>query len=172
MNIYEKIFARLEELHMSQTELSRRTGIATSTISDWRKKKINPQADKLVIICKALDISLVDLLCDEEETEKTGPIDYMPDKKQVHDIAYLSNKGRYTIFRFNNETLTFIAPRSLEKYDSVTEWDHGYIAVMTKYSHNKDLEEEYIDLVPILKNLYMDEDRFLNAIKKVEVSYD
>ena len=46
MKIYEKIFARLEELHMSQTELSRRTGIATSTISDWRKKQINPQAEK------------------------------------------------------------------------------------------------------------------------------
>ena len=67
MNIYEKIFARLEELHMSQIELSRRTGIATSTISDWRKKKINPQADKLVAICKALDMSLVNLLCDEED---------------------------------------------------------------------------------------------------------
>ncbi|MEI3197700.1 MAG: helix-turn-helix transcriptional regulator [Lachnospiraceae bacterium] len=50
---------------MSQTELSRRTGIATSTISDWRKKQINPQADKLAAICKALDMSLVDLLCDE-----------------------------------------------------------------------------------------------------------
>ena len=52
---------------MSQSELSRRTGIATSTISDWRKKKINPQADKLVTICKALDMSLADLLCDEED---------------------------------------------------------------------------------------------------------
>ena len=67
MNIYERIFARLEELHMSQIELSRQTGIASSTISDWRKKKINPQADKLVSICKALDMSLVDLLCDEED---------------------------------------------------------------------------------------------------------
>lgn len=67
MNIYERIFARLEELHMSQIELSRRAGIATSTISDWRKKQINPQADKLVSICKALDMSLVDLLCDEED---------------------------------------------------------------------------------------------------------
>ena len=67
MNIYEKIFARLEEINMSQIELSRRTGIATSTISDWRKKQINPQADKLVAICKALDMSLVDLLCDEED---------------------------------------------------------------------------------------------------------
>lgn len=67
MEIYEKIFSRLEELHMSQTELSKRTGIATSTISDWRKKKINPQADKLVAICKALDMPLVDLLCDEDD---------------------------------------------------------------------------------------------------------
>lgn len=37
-------FDRLAELYMSQIELSRRNGIATSTISDWRKKKINPQA--------------------------------------------------------------------------------------------------------------------------------
>ena len=71
MNIYEKIFDRLKELHMSQIELSRRTGIATSTISDWRKKKINPQADKLVTICKALDMSLVDLLCEKEDNTES-----------------------------------------------------------------------------------------------------
>lgn len=80
MNIYEKIFDRLTELHMSQIELSRRTGIATSTISDWRKKKINPQADKLVAICKALDMPLVDLLCDEEDKKNTVLItDYVID---------------------------------------------------------------------------------------------
>jgi transcriptional regulator with XRE-family HTH domain len=86
MNIYEKIFARLEELHMSQIELSRKTGIATSTISDWRKKKINPQADKLVTICKALDMSLVDLLCDEEETEQPIQTDYLLDKKHIIEV--------------------------------------------------------------------------------------
>ena len=59
MKIYEKIFERLEELNMSQIELSGRTGIATSTISDWRKKQINPQADKLVPICKALEMSII-----------------------------------------------------------------------------------------------------------------
>lgn len=67
MKIYEKIFARLEELHMSQTELSRRTGISTSTINDWKKKKINPQADKLVAVCRALDMSLEELLGCEED---------------------------------------------------------------------------------------------------------
>ena len=82
MYIYEKIFARLEELHMSQIELSRRTGIATSTISDWRKKKINPQADKLVDICKALDMALVDLLCDEEDKKsKIMTLDYISDEE-------------------------------------------------------------------------------------------
>jgi len=84
MSIYEKIFERLEELKMSQIELSRRTGIATSTISDWRKKKINPQAEKLVSICKALEISLADLLCDEED--RTNEIllgDYINDDQII-----------------------------------------------------------------------------------------
>lgn len=90
MNIYEKIFARLEELHMSQTELSRRTGIATSTISDWRKKQINPQADKLVAICKALEISLADLLCDEEEDEQQVAVDYLFDDKYILELAEAS----------------------------------------------------------------------------------
>jgi len=86
MNIYEKIFARLDELHMSQIELSRRTGIATSTISDWRKKKINPQADKLVPICKALDMSLVDLLCDEtDKSNATLTVDYVIDGQFLID---------------------------------------------------------------------------------------
>ena len=87
MNIYEKIFDRLAELHMSQIELSRRTGIATSTISDWRKKKINPQADKLVAICKALDMSLVDLLCDgDEKEEKVIQTDYIFDERRMIEV--------------------------------------------------------------------------------------
>ena len=86
MKIYEKIFARLEELHMSQTELSRRTGIATSTISDWRKKQINPQADKLVSICKALDMTLVELLCVEENEEQTATNDYASEENYMIEL--------------------------------------------------------------------------------------
>lgn len=92
MNIYEKIFVRLEEIHMSQIELSRRTGIATSTISDWRKKKINPQADKLVAICKALDMSLVDLLCDEEDkSNEILTADYVVDDQIIIDSIEASS---------------------------------------------------------------------------------
>lgn len=53
-----------------------------------------------------------------------------------------------------------------------SKWDHGYLVVMAKYAHNQDEEEEYIDLIPILKNLYYDAHKFLTPIKKVRVQYD
>lgn len=86
--------------------------------------------------------------------------------------AYLTNEGRYTVFRFGDETLKFIAPYSLEKYEEIKEWDMGYIVVMTKYSHSKELIEEYIDLRPILDNLNIDKKLFLTPIKEVQIKYD
>ena len=50
------------------------------------------------------------------------------------------------------------------------EWDHGYLVVMAKYK-NQPVEEEYIDLEPILNNLYIDPDAFLTPIKKVSLQY-
>ena len=37
--ISERIFCVMEQKNITQLELSRRTGIATSNISDWKKKK-------------------------------------------------------------------------------------------------------------------------------------
>ena len=85
--------------------------------------------------------------------------------------AYLSNEGQYTIFSFGDFRLKFIAPYSLERYESVVNWDNGYLVVMAKYAHNKDSEEEYIDLLPILKSLYINPKDFLSPIKSVEVRY-
>lgn len=59
----------------------------------------------------------------------------------------------------------------MEHYESVVQWDKGYLVVMAKYAHNNDLEEEYIDLIPILRSLYITPDEFLKPIKKVEVKY-
>ena len=41
----------------------------------------------------------------------------------------------------------------------------------TKYQHNKKSEEEYIDLIPILKDLYIDVVHFLKPIKEVRLAY-
>ena len=75
-------------------------------------------------------------------------------------VATLSNDKNYTVFQFGNHVIRFVAPYSLERYT----------AVMAKYKHNEKPEEEYIDLVPILQNLYFDVDKFLNPIKSVEVA--
>ena len=86
--------------------------------------------------------------------------------------AILSSEKDYTIFRFNNHVIRFKSPYSLEKYTEIKEWDAGYIVVMAKYLHNSKEEEEYIDLVPILRKLYYDVESFLKPIKKVRISYD
>ena len=85
-------------------------------------------------------------------------------------MAYLSNNGSYTLFTFRDRTIKFLTSKNLEKYTSVVEWDNGYLVVMSK-NYNQDECEDYIDLIPILRNLYMDEDEFLKDIKGVEIRY-
>ena len=53
----------------------------------------------------------------------------------------------------------------------VVRWDDGYLVVLAKYSHNTEPEEEYIDLKPILKDLYLDSATFLKPIKSVRIAY-
>ena len=87
-------------------------------------------------------------------------------------VAYLSNEGRYTIFRYGDGRLKFIGPYSLERYTEVKEWDQGYLVVMAKYTHSEQEIEEYIDLLPVLDSLQMDREQFLKTIQTVEVLYD
>ena len=47
---------------MSQKEFSDRTGIAQSSISDWKRKKTNPVSEKILIICDVLDVTPYELL--------------------------------------------------------------------------------------------------------------
>ncbi len=86
--------------------------------------------------------------------------------------AYLSNQKDYTVFRFGEKRLKFRAPYSLQRYTDVKSWDNGYIVAMAKYSHHEKPIEEYIDLIPILKDLRLDAKRFLSPISNVKVQYD
>lgn len=62
MTISERIFLLLEEKGISQLEFSKGTGIAQSTVSDWKRKGTNPNADKIAAISKFLGVSLEWLL--------------------------------------------------------------------------------------------------------------
>ncbi len=61
-----KIFELLKERNMSQKEFAQKTGIAESTISDWKKKKTNPVSDKILIICEVLGVTPYELLTGAE----------------------------------------------------------------------------------------------------------
>lgn len=88
----------------------------------------------------------------------------------MKDYAILTSDGKYTVFEFNNHKIRFVTSKRLEKYTKVIEWDHGYLVVMAKYTGTDELEE-YIDLIPILENLYYDAEEFLKEIKEVRIGY-
>lgn len=90
MIISERIFQIMEEKEMQQIELSERTGIAQSTIADWKRLKTNPSADKIMIICDALNVSPEDILFDTM-TPKQKVI-YATEKIQNGKIT--RNQGR------------------------------------------------------------------------------
>lgn len=84
--------------------------------------------------------------------------------------AILSNDKMFTSFKFGKYNIRFKTFPQLECYTKIVKWDHGYIVVMAKYEGCEE-EEEYIDLIPILENLYFNVDEFLKPIEKVRVEY-
>lgn len=91
-----------------------------------------------------------------------------PVKTNAPDTAILSSKGGFTTFSFGGNTVKFLTPK-LVRYTRVLKWDDGYLEVGADYGKGE--VEEYIDLDPILEDLYLDPREFLSAISNVEVRY-
>jgi transcriptional regulator with XRE-family HTH domain len=70
MIISERIFKILKEKQISQKTFSQETGIAQSTISDWKRKKTNPASDKIMLICNVLGVTPYELLSGTDTTLK------------------------------------------------------------------------------------------------------
>ncbi|SES87398.1 Transcriptional regulator, contains XRE-family HTH domain [Pseudobutyrivibrio sp. C4] len=83
MTITERIFFLIKERGLSQNAFGKAAGIAPSTISDWKRKGHTPSADKIMDICKALDVTPEQLLTgkdiDENYIEPT--VDYVARKQ-------------------------------------------------------------------------------------------
>ncbi len=57
MTISDRIFERIRQLSITQKEFAEKAGIRQSTISEWKKNKTNPSSDKILPICKVLDVT-------------------------------------------------------------------------------------------------------------------
>ena len=110
MIISERIFKILEAKHMSQNAFAKKVGLAGSTISDWKTKKTNPSADKIMDICNALDVTSEQLLTgkgiDENDTEykpkkaKEEPELSKADIRIIKDIHAMKDAQRKRLMKY------------------------------------------------------------------------
>ncbi len=95
---------------MSQNAFAKKVGLAGSTISDWKTKKTNPSADKIMDICNALEITPEQLLTgkgidedDVENNEKKGkrePEISRADMRILEDIHGMKAEQRKRLMKY------------------------------------------------------------------------
>lgn len=171
MELKDEVRSLRESTGMSRQDFAKYFEIPYRTLQDWElgNRRMPEYLFRLMEYKTRLEgLCLPKNMSAGKVTQVVGE----PSINKLSHTAYLSNIGRYTVFRFRESRLKFIAPYSLERYDRVKEWDNGYLVVLTKYSHLDHLIDEYIDLAPILDHLVIDKDKFLRPIHNVEVSYD
>ena len=98
MTVSERIIKVLKERNMTQAEFAKQVGIATSTISEWKKKKTNPTSEKIMVICKVLGVTPEWLLSGIEKngSRKSRADWYVVGKKTElgHLINAYNNMGK------------------------------------------------------------------------------
>ena len=61
----DAILSKRDELHLSQTELSARTGIGRTVLEELEKSRLEPSMDQLLTLADVLDLRISDLLEDD-----------------------------------------------------------------------------------------------------------
>lgn len=110
MIISERIFKILKDKNMSQNAFAKKVGLASSTISDWKTKKTNPSADKIMDICAVLNVTPEQLLTgkgiDEDYVEsnskksKSEPEISKADVRIIEDIHGMKEAQRKRLMKY------------------------------------------------------------------------
>ena len=94
---------------MTQKDFAIKTGISQSTISDWKTKRTNPAADKIMVICDVLGVTPEELLTSGDQFKSYEP-----------DVVFVIEPGT-------------------EKYaliESIKQMDEGQIKRLSAYIRN------------------------------------
>ena len=107
MTISERVFERLKQISMTQKEFAEKSGIKESTISEWKKNKTNPSSDKILSICRTLDVtpewllSGVDPAASRGKTQEYYVIDVNTDSgKLIAEFNKLDKSARDRILGY------------------------------------------------------------------------
>ena len=101
----------MKERGISQKSFSEKTGIAQSTISDWKRKKTNPAADKILIICEVLNVSPYMLLFGEDKK-----LDYCVIDKETDEYWLIKQFNQFNL-SYKNRLLGY-AKALVEMYQN------------------------------------------------------
>jgi len=58
VNLYKKFESLLKERNVTAYQVSKNTGIATATLSEWKKGTYTPKADKLLKIAQYFEVPI------------------------------------------------------------------------------------------------------------------
>lgn len=64
--MYEKFAKLLEDRDLTAYRVSKDTGIATSTLTEWKNGTYTPKVDKLMVLANYFDVPIEYFLKDEE----------------------------------------------------------------------------------------------------------
>lgn len=115
----------MSERKITQSELSKRTGIRQSSISDWLNGRYEPKQDKIYLLAQALGVSPSWLL-GYDETTSNQTEGYYVDPETAEFAEYLRTRPE--------ARLLFSASRGISKEDM--EKAVEYIELL-KLKHNK-----------------------------------
>ena len=121
----ERLNSILQKRNLSQADLSKMTGIRSSSISDWLNGKYEPKQDKISIIAEALNVSPVWLI-GYDDTSSNQSEGYYVDPETAEYAEYLRTRPE--------ARLLFSASRGISKEDM--EKAVEYIELL-KLKHNK-----------------------------------
>ena len=104
----ERLNSILQKRNLSQADLSKMTGIRSSSISDWLNGKYEPKQDKISIIAEALNVSPVWLI-GYDDTASNQSEGYYVDPEPAEFAEYLRTRPE--------ARLLFSASRGISKED-------------------------------------------------------
>lgn len=89
MTICERMFTIMEKKNKKAADLCRLLNISTAQTTSWKKRNTDPPAKYLAKICKFLEISLYELLDEENENEIENIYKKLSSEdKQIVDIIF------------------------------------------------------------------------------------
>lgn len=119
-----KLVSRINEAlsrnEMSKAELSRRTGISPSSLSEYLSGKYEPKQDKIYLISRALNVDPVWLLgFEDEDSEQQKHEEPKVDVKDIiNNATFLFDGNDYSLSQSDKDMLTNIIKSVLSGKES------------------------------------------------------